>query len=161
MRSFSLLRYIGKAILRVVVGGFTGAWSAEYLIEMAEVIWGWWTQDNSEPPRQVIEALAQATGEEIRTQVEQIVQEMASDQPKVVQQQMSQYLTQVPAMVRRSLRRPSDPTGRTVPAGLVLHKAEDLLQFLPQQLPRFVPGDRPLPGVDWELAPNGFSGSDG
>ena len=61
------------------------------------------------------------------------------------------YLTQVPAMVRKSLRRQSDPTGRSVSANLVPRKAEDLLTFLPPKLPRFKPGDRPLPGVDWEL----------
>src|SRR5262249_24975951 len=49
-----------------------------------------------------------------------------------------------------SLRRPSDPGGTTVPAGLSLKKPEDLLPFLPTALPRFKAGDRPL-AADWEL----------
>jgi serine/threonine protein kinase len=57
----------------------------------------------------------------------------------------------VPAAVRRTLRRPSDPAGRTVPAGLPLRRAEDLIPLLPDRTPRFQPGDRPLPGADWEL----------
>src|SRR5205823_5369756 len=61
------------------------------------------------------------------------------------------YLTQVPAMIRRSLRRPSDAKGSTVPPSLALKQPEDLLPFLPPRAPRFKPGDRPLPGVDWVL----------
>ena len=53
--------------------------------------------------------------------------------------------------MRQSLRRPADPSGKTVPAGLALRRPEDLLPLLPQGLPRFKPGDRPLPGVDREL----------
>ena len=49
------------------------------------------------------------------------------------------------------MRRPSDPTGRTVLPSLSLRRPEDLLALLPQRLPRFKPGDQPLPGVDWQL----------
>ena len=52
---------------------------------------------------------------------------------------------QVPTMIRRSLRRPSDPSGTTVPANRAPRKPADLLPFLPSKLPRFKPGDRPLP----------------
>src|SRR5205085_5949777 len=49
---------------------------------------------------------------------------------------------------RRSLRPPQDPTGRTVPAALTLHKATDLARFIPDRMPRFRPGDHPVPGTD-------------
>jgi len=62
-----------------------------------------------------------------------------------------QYLAQVPASIRRSLRRPADHTGTTVPAGLALRSSNDLLQFLPPKLPGFKPGDKPLTNSDLEL----------
>jgi hypothetical protein len=68
-----------------------------------------------------------------------------------VQEALGAYLSQVPDAVRRSLRRPSDPAGGTVPYGLPLARPEDLAVLLPARRARFKPGDRPLPGVDWEL----------
>ena len=65
--------------------------------------------------------------------------------------QLATYLTQVPAAMRRSLRRDADPSGKTVPATLAIRRPDDLLPLLPSRLPRFKPGDRPLPGVDREL----------
>ena len=66
------------------------------------------------------------------------------------QQLVAAYLNQIPASLHRSLRRPTDITGKTVPPDLVLERADDLLQLLPQQLPRLTP-DMALPGVDWVL----------
>src|SRR5262249_45312731 len=81
----------------------------------------------------------------------QTVREVAGDQPEPVRQKLAMYLQQVPGSIRQHLRRPTDPTGRTVPAGLTLRRASDLLGFLPPRQPRFLPGERPLPGVDLEL----------
>src|SRR5437588_5063356 len=53
--------------------------------------------------------------------------------------------------MRHAFRRLTGPVGATLPGGLPLDKAEDLLAFLPTRLPRFKPGDVPLPGVDWQL----------
>ena len=64
------------------------------------------------------------------------VQAEAAALPVEAQQAITAYLTQVPAMIRRSLRRPSDPTGTTVPATLSLSGPEDLAQFLPPRPPR-------------------------
>src|SRR5207248_10356321 len=57
----------------------------------------------------------------------------------------------IPDTVRQSMRRPADPTGRTVPPGLAMRRPEDLLVALPSRLPRFKPGDRPTPGGTWKL----------
>jgi serine/threonine protein kinase len=83
-----------------------------------------------------------------RAQVDQLVAQMGADQPEAVRQAARTYLNQVPGCVQRSLRRPEDPSGRTVPAGLVLRRAEDLQQLLPERMPRFQPGARPVPGTD-------------
>ncbi len=48
----------------------------------------------------------------------------------------------------RSLRRPEDPSGRTVPVGLVLRRAQNLHKLLPERMPRFQPGAKPVPGTD-------------
>jgi hypothetical protein len=61
------------------------------------------------------------------------------------------YLAQIPGRVRASLRRPDDPSGLTVPAAVPLRKAEDLVSFFPDQLPRFRAGTRPVPGTDLSL----------
>src|SRR5262249_20952138 len=77
--------------------------------------------------------------------------EVAPTQPPEVQQALALYLNQVPAMVRRSLKRPADAKGLSVPAYMHLSKPEDLASLLPTKLPRFKPGDRPLAGVDLQL----------
>jgi serine/threonine protein kinase len=56
---------------------------------------------------------------------------------------------QIPARIRQSQRRPADPTGRTIRPGFVVNGPENLIPFVPDQLPRFQSGDRPLP--NWEL----------
>jgi serine/threonine protein kinase len=98
-----------------------------------------------------IVALAQAPGATVQQAVVEAIQDAAAEQAPAVQQALATYLTQVPAMIRRSLRRPSDPTGKTLAPSMSFRKPEDLLPLLPPKLPRFKSGDRPLPGVDWEL----------
>jgi formylglycine-generating enzyme required for sulfatase activity len=97
-----------------------------------------------------LQALAQASAAQVRQEAVAAAQQAAPDQPQI-QQALTAYLTQVPAMIRRSLRRPSDPTGTTIPPAWAPRRPEDLLSFLPPKAPRFKPGDRPLPGVNWEL----------
>jgi hypothetical protein len=83
-----------------------------------------------------------------RAQVDQLLGELGAGQPQAVRQAARTYLGQLPGRVQRSLRRPEDPSGRTVPAGLVLRRAEDLQQLLPERMPRFQPGAKPVPGTD-------------
>jgi eukaryotic-like serine/threonine-protein kinase len=84
-------------------------------------------------------------------QVNLLLQRLAGDQPDGVVQQVSAYLNMVPATIQRSLRRPDDPSGRTVPPNLTIRSASDLQRFIPDRMPRFKPGDRPLPGSDLVL----------
>jgi formylglycine-generating enzyme required for sulfatase activity len=101
--------------------------------------------------RAEVEKLAQATADQVRQEVQEVVQAEAAGLPPEEREALATYLVQMPGTIRRSLRRPSDPTGCTVPGGLCLQRPEDLLRFLPTRPPRFKPGDRPLPGVDWVL----------
>ncbi len=116
-------------------------------------IWDAWNKETPDRQQKLAEVqqLAEQSAGETRQLAQTLAQEVAADQPEAVRQAVASYLTQVPAMVRRSLKRPADPTGRTLPPGLLLGKPEDLLEFLPARSARFKPGDCPLPGVDWEL----------
>jgi serine/threonine protein kinase len=147
-----LFRLITKALLNVVGAGILGE-AADLLLdalpEVAQDVWEWWHQEQTEEQKQAeVEQLARSLDGEIREAAEQAVLEVAAEQPDPVRQVLVVYLTQVPATVRRSLRRLPGPAG---PTTLRLRSPADLLPLLPTRLPRFRPGDRPLPGVDWEL----------
>src|SRR5436190_8077407 len=148
----ALLKFIGKGFLNAVGGGVAGDFVVDVLPEVARDVARWWRKERTpEEQRQDVEALAQAQPAEVREAVKEVVAEVAGDQPLEMQFQLERYLTQVPAAIRQSLRRPEDPSGKTVPFSHDLQQSDAILQILPAQLPRFKVGDRPLPGIDWEL----------
>ncbi len=97
--------------------------------------------------RAELEALAQARAENVRPAAVEAVRAEAASQPAQVQADMIDFLCLVPQVVRQSLRCRADPSGCTVPGHLPLRRAEDLLRFLPDRMPHFKPGDRPLAGI--------------
>ena len=153
---WSIFRAVGKALvfrggkflLNAVSGGVLGE-----AVEVVEYAWEEWRREagTEEARREGLQALAQASMQEARTQAVEVARQVAADQPEVVRQNLADYLAQVPAVVRKSLRRPSDPSGTTIPTGLVLRKADDLLAFLPRRMPRFKEGDFPFDSLDLEL----------
>ncbi len=148
----ALLKVLGKAVLNAVGGGIAGDVLIDVLPDAAQEVWEWWRKARTpEEQREDVEALAQAPTAEAREAVREVVAEIAGDRPKEIQIALSLFLSQVPAAVRQSLRRPADPSGRSLPAHLAPQGPDDVLALLPAHLPRFQPGDRPLPGVDWEL----------
>jgi len=109
-------------------------------------------QPNSEAAlRAELEALAQAPAAEVRQTAGTVVSEVANGLPDASRETLRITLTQIQDGTRRSLRRPADPSGKTVPTDLTLKSAADLIPFLPTRPPRFKPGDRPLPGGNWKL----------
>ncbi|MEM7130779.1 MAG: bifunctional serine/threonine-protein kinase/formylglycine-generating enzyme family protein [Chloroflexota bacterium] len=149
---FDLLRFVTKALCNAAGGGILGDLLVDVLPGVAQDIWQRWNEQHSrEELRQELETIAQAEGVQIRMLAAQLVQEIAAAQSPEMQQKLESYLIQLPAAIRGSMRRPADPSGTTVPAGLVPRKAEDLLRFLPPRVSRFKSGEQPLPGVDWEL----------
>ncbi len=72
----------------------------------------------------------------------EVVNELAGNRPQAEQFHLESYLLAVPAQVRRTLRRPADAAGRTVPKDLVLARVDDLVPLLPPRPPRFTTGDR-------------------
>jgi len=116
----------------------------------------WWgfgraSKDNAEADlRSALEGAAQAPGVDVHQTNEEVAAQEAAGQPDIVRLNLISYLDQVPASIHQSQRRPSDPSGTTIPSSRSLKKPEDLLPFMPTGLPRFKPGDRPL-AADWEL----------
>jgi TPR repeat protein/serine/threonine protein kinase len=100
--------------------------------------------------RSDIEQMLQAQREQVRQEVQAIVLELLPQQPQH-QQQLATYLELIPEFARRSLTRPEDRRGHTVPPQLLLDDPAQLAQLLPPRLPRFAPGNT-LPGADnWQL----------
>ncbi|MHB1425325.1 MAG: SUMF1/EgtB/PvdO family nonheme iron enzyme [Gemmataceae bacterium] len=143
-----LLRCIGKAAVKNAVDLFTFGVGGDFLFDA----WDYWQVATREEERTAeVQAVAQLCAAELRAEVARIVREEAAALPISKQAQIARYLGQVPAAIRRSLRRPSDPRGATTAAGAAFRKPADLLPLLPAALPRFRVGDRP-PGIgDWEL----------
>jgi serine/threonine protein kinase len=111
-------------------------------------------EDQDESIQQLIADTAQADPAHLRSEIDSVVQEVAHDAPPEVQKQLATYLAVVPAAIRQSLRRPSDPSGKSLPLQFAVDTPERLATVLPVSLPRFKPGDRPscLSGAgDWQL----------
>jgi serine/threonine protein kinase len=147
----AFLTVVARAVLHATAGG-RGADLVEVLPEVAQHVWNGWGNGHSEAElRAEIQQVAQLPAGEARAEVEAVLAAEASGQPAAVRQSLLAYLIQVPSAIRASQRRPTDPSGRTVASRLPLRQADDLLPLLPVRLPRFHAGERPLPGVDWEL----------
>jgi hypothetical protein len=143
--SFVLLKCVAEALLRASKGP-AGDLMADDLVAVARTAWAAWGEARDEAGRRAeLQALVEAPAEAVREEANEIVAHLAADQPEAVRQKLTLYLVQVSALLRRT------QPGPTGPAATGLHEADDLLPLLPAGLPRFRPGDRPLPGVDWEL----------
>jgi hypothetical protein len=114
--------------------------------------WDNWQKETDDKKRKAeLEGYARKAIQEVLPEALAAVLEEAGAIPQPAQQLLVDYLCQVPASIRRSLRRPADETGTTVPPERALRSANDLLPFLPAKLPRFRPGDQPLPNSDLQL----------
>ncbi len=67
----------------------------------------------------------------------------------IVREKVLAYLENIPCMIRSVFRRPTDPVGHTPPSGYSLNEPIDVARILPNRLPRFKNGDRPI--GNWAL----------
>jgi serine/threonine protein kinase len=142
---FILLKCVAEALLHAP-NGLAGDLERDGFLAVARSAWAAWSQSRDQAVRRAqLQALVEAPAEVVCAEANEIVAQVAVDQPEAVRQKLALYLTQVAALLRRTLLVPTetDATG--------LAEADDLLPLLPAGLSRFRPGDRPLPGVDWEL----------
>lgn len=145
-----------KGTLPAIKFALSSCTDANHLVnaipEVAEATYDCFCKSKSEPERVAeVEAMAPADLPEARRQAAQAADETAPALPAEDREALVAYLALVPATVRRSLRRPNDPSGKTVPSGLAIRKATDVVPFLPTRMPRFEAGDQPLAEVDLEL----------
>jgi hypothetical protein len=148
-----LLRCIGEAVCAHGLRGLAGVVPfGEVLYDVARDAYERFRHDQDEQQlRQALQDAVQAGVQEVRAEALAAAREVAAGQPPEVEQRLADYLTQVPAAVRQSLRRPSDPAGTTVPPNFTFGQPENLLRFLPNRLPKFKPGEYPFANIDLEL----------
>src|SRR5262249_13472101 len=102
--------------------------------------------------REGLEWAAAASREEVNREVTATVAEVGKSHPPRMCKAMTDYMTHFPPILRQAMRRPSDPSGRTVPAWVRLEFPEALLPYLPRRVPRYRAGARPREPLDsWQL----------
>src|ERR1019366_8085262 len=69
--------------------------------------------------REEIQQMAQASLEEIKKEAIAEAKKVAAEQPQI-QAIIEVFLTQIPASIQQSLKRPDDPTGKSVPGNFSL-----------------------------------------
>jgi serine/threonine protein kinase len=121
--------------------------------DSAVEIWNAWNKEtpSTEGKLAEVQEVAQLSPAEAGDLAKKIVLELASDQPDTFREQIAAVLTQVPQATRRSLRRPEDPSGKSLRPSTAVDGPESVRLLLPAGLPRFKAGDTPLAGVDLEL----------
>ena len=142
------------ANLMLAIGKFAmnrlGAGLVADVVEIAKAAWDDWKKSPEERLEE-IEALVGADDEATDRVAEQVAAELAAGQPEAVRIKLATFLKQIPNRIRQSQRRPADPSGRSIRPGFVVSRPEDLISLIPDQLPRFQAGARPLAGVPWVL----------
>jgi sulfatase modifying factor 1 len=147
---FLLLKIIAKAALHL--SGVGGIWTmVEDVPELANNVWNDWKAARTASERKADTEEVAALEAENSPEIRRIVDEVAGNQPESVRQDLAALLSQVPGSIRQTLRRPTDPTGRTLSPALEPRSAQDLIPFLAVHRPRFKKGDRPIAGADWVL----------
>ena len=151
----ALFRFIARSLLNKVGFGIAGDFAVDVLPEIARDVWQRWRKGRGvEEIRLEIEAVAQASAQEARQQAADAAAEVAQEAPPERREEFREaaqaYLTLLPGSIRRSMRRPEDPSGTTVPPTHVPRSHKDLVALLPSGMPRFKPGD-PAPSGDWRL----------
>jgi serine/threonine protein kinase len=148
-----LFRCVGEAVcaqgLRAVAGLVP---FGDVAYDVAREAWERWERHRDEENiRDALEDAVQSAVHEVRDEAREAAHEVCVGQPPEIEKRVADYLTLMPALIRRSFQRPSDGKGLSVPLRLSVVRPEDLLEFLPMRLARFQAGDVP-PGVgDWEL----------
>lgn len=157
-----LVKAIGKVASHLCLqeSAIFGDIAVDMTTEMANNVWSELTKDRRGEKKQAelrallrteMAEVIQLSNAEALEQMRLIAQEVAGEASGQAQEQLALYLNQIPGLMRQTMRRLDDPTGRTVRPDLSLEQPLDLLPLIPAGPPRFQPGDRPLQGVDLTL----------
>jgi serine/threonine-protein kinase len=127
----ALLQFAGSALLHGLRGGAAGDLVTDVLPAVIPDIWSEWARDRDEGQRRdEVEALVQLSRERVRRAVLRVLRAVAAGESRPVRQQLASCLGRMPSAMRRSLRRPDDPTGTTVPPDRRLRGPDDLRTLL-------------------------------
>ncbi len=149
---YVLLHTIGQALLDTLDVSVMSDVVVEATPEFAESIWrSWDARADYEQKCRELQALTRLSEDEVEDAADAIVQAMGLAPRGEQTEGIFAYLRLVPAAVRRQCRRPANPLGTSLPAGMPLYGSWDLLPLLPPRMPKFQPGDRPGDVGDWEL----------
>jgi formylglycine-generating enzyme required for sulfatase activity len=150
--SAPLLTAIGQAMLDALDSGVLGDVTVQADAGMAGNVWSLWSGRVSEAGRrEEVEALIRAPAEDVQRAVTAVATSVAGQQSTERRGALMDYLRHVPGTIRRFLRRPSDPSGRTLPPSWAPTQGQELLAYLPPRMPWFAIGDQPRGIGDWEL----------
>src|SRR5947209_2648351 len=109
--SRAFLPCVGRAVGKVVSGDAAGKLPPGALPGLARDVWAGWGRGRPEAElRAELQQVAQLSGAEARAQAA-LAAEAEPALPAHVRPTLLAYLAQVPASLRRSLRRPRDPSG--------------------------------------------------
>ena len=132
---------VARAVVRIMGNAVGAGVLGDVLMEVGSEVWeAWRGTSDAAALRGELEAVAQAAPSEILALADAAVAALSPSISQELRDEVRAYLTQIPAAVRRTFRRPGEPSGRTAPAGLPLAGPADLLPLLPERLPRFRPG---------------------
>lgn len=101
--------------------------------------------------RMAVRELAGASDREYTKAMNRALEQLAASRELPAREELVEYLTYLPAAARHSLRRPTDPSGRTIPEKLRFGDPDALLGVLPPRLPKFRPGTVPSNLGNWKL----------
>ena len=116
-----------------------------------QILAQWQPGRSADQQRAEIQALSQTTTADAEPLASDVVENLARGRSIDLRHALACYLVQIPATIRRALRRPGDPAGLTVPADLAFVQPEDLLLLLPIRRPRYEPGMQPLAEAPWQI----------
>ena len=125
MTGLSLLKHLGKALVRQIGNGLGFGVLGDVLVGCGEEVWEEWRHEKNEAQRRAeLETIARMAARDAHAEVLAVVREVAANQPRAVRRQVEQYLSRVHERIRRSLRSRDDP------AGLRLEQSTDLTSVL-------------------------------
>ena len=151
---FAFFKCVAEAVVEKGAKGLAGMVpGGAFAVGVAEAAWKKYRDRKRDAElRAEIQSMANATFEQAKAAAAEAAREAMPAATPDDQFQLEMYLTQIPAAVKQSLKRPDDPTGLSVPAGFSMKSPDDVLKWLPPRVPKFRPND-PVPGKPgWVLA---------
>ena len=167
-RSLRYLKSAAKALSKVFARSLANALEVpEFAVEIPlDLAWEWGEQllvefagQSSEQVRREFVEVIKPGPDYTEAELMEAVNEAFPDAPRPVKKAAFALVAQIQSQARQSLKRQDDPSGTTLPATLKFDSVEDHAARLPNALPKYKVGDRPIQGYELSerLGVGGFS----